>query len=399
MNDVGVLSITEAYPPEIGGGPTYSYNIANGLAKSKIKNTVLTRKSDTSFKDEDNGYISVVRLDVPGYRKGHYGIGLNRLKLILKMLKATLSMYEDYDIIHIYSGGATKIVGWALRHIYRVEKPIVLTFLGSSVGWHSKAMNPIKAKILDIFVRELELGAQYDRYLVVDDGDHSFNTLKRKSVLLGKKVPKEKIKRHYQGVDCDKFKPKNVRKRGKTIVFIGRLEPLKGVDILIKSLPKVFDKVEDLKILIIGNGPMKGELEQLVKELGLNSVEFIGSVQHENISHYMNMSDCMVFLDLYGFDKPKTLNLTHCEAMACGALILSSSKPRKEWGCQTWVEIDNPDTKEISTKILDVLENPKKYEEIRKNARKTALKHFSWEKIIKMYYEEMTDLVKSSKKQ
>ena len=389
-----ILSLSETYPPETGGGSTYVYNISNRIQSPQAEIVVLTRQSDIPHEDEKTPYLSVVRLAVPSYNKGHYGINLNRFRLIIKMLRTTLKMYKNFDIIHIYSGGATKIVGWLLKNLYRIKKPVVLTFLGSSVGWHSKAMNPIKAKFLDAFVRELELGAYYDRYLVVDDGDHSFRALEKSSILFRRRIPKSRIRRHYQGVDCEKFSPRSVKKDGKNIVFIGRLEPLKGADILIKALPNIFDKVKDAKAIIVGDGPSRPELERLVKKLNLTSVEFVGSVPHDKIAYYMNLSDCVVFLDLYGFDFPRTLNLTHCEAMASGALILSSSKPRPEWNRQTWVEIDKPDPSEVSAKVVDILKNPEKYRQLSKNAREVALKYFSWDEVVKMYYDEFSSLAK-----
>lgn len=393
-----ILSLSETYPPETGGGSTYVYNISNRIQSTQTEIVVLTRQSDVPYEDEKNPKLSIMRLQVPSYTKGHYGINLNRLRLIIKMLRMTLKIYKGFDIIHIYSGGATKIVGWILRNLYHIKKPMVLTFLGSSVGWHSRAMHPIKAKFLDMFVRELELGAYYDRYIVVDDGDHSFKTLEKKSVILRKKIPKSRIIRHYQGVDCEKFSPMDVKKSRKTIAFIGRLEPLKGADIFIKALPQILGEIKGAKAIIVGDGPSRLELEKLAKTLNLKQVEFVGSVPHDKVAYYMNLSDCVVFLDLYGFDFPRTLNLTHCEAMACGALILSSSKPREEWNSQTWVEIDNPDISEVSKKIIDVLKTPEKYKQLSINAREIALKHFSWDAVVNIYKEELEHLYKSGRK-
>jgi len=381
-----VLTITEGYPPDRGGASTYAYEIPRRMSKHKVRTLIITRKADIKYKDKKGPYVSVMRIDFPKYKKFGCTISFKRIRFIMKMLKAAISKKEDYDIIHLHSGFGAKVIAWSLKNIYRTKTPIVMTFHGTFIGTYNTFYPFPISKIFDIVSKRIMVGSHCDRYMVVDDGTHAENVLRGE-------IPESKIRKHYHAVDCKTFKPKKIRKKGKIISFIGRLDPFKGIDIFIKSIPDICKKYKNVKFLLVGGGPLLNDLKELVKELGVESkVEFVGSVPHSKIPYYVNLSDCLVFSDIRGFKNRDYFSLVMSEAMACGALYLSSSHPRKEWKCQTWIPIEKPDPKEIATKLLKILENPKRYEKIRKNARKVALKYFNWDKIIELYYNEFNSL-------
>lgn len=103
------------------------------------------------------------------------------------------------------------------------------------------------------------------------------------------KVPQEKVRLIYRGVDLERFKFRNffVRKKTdqKVIGIIGRITPLKGHIHFLKSLPNVKSEIPNLKVLIIGGAPKDREaylkeLVELVNKLRLkDTVEFLGDVQ------------------------------------------------------------------------------------------------------------------------
>ena len=174
------------------------------------------------------------------------------------------------------------------------------------------------------------------------------------------------------GVDLSLFKQKK-HKKGKRILFVGRLIYYKGVQYLIRAMPEILKKVPGAELVIVGDGPLMTEMRKLANDLGIGRrVEFIGSIPHSKMPGCINMFDCLVFNDIRAFDNRDLMSMTHCEAMACGAMMLNSAKPRKEWGMKTWVEIKKPDPAEISSKILGVLADDKRYKNLPKNARKVA---------------------------
>lgn len=79
-------------------------------------------------------------------------------------------------------------------------------------------------------------------------------------------------------------KSTDVRQRN-LLLFIGRLVPKKGVDVLLRALARLHGKA---KCIVVGDGPMRQKLERLTMQLGVSDcVTFIGSVKHSDVAeHY-----------------------------------------------------------------------------------------------------------------
>jgi len=78
--------------------------------------------------------------------------------------------------------------------------------------------------------------------------------------------------------------------------YFGNFGPHRGLDTAVSSIVKLKDAIKNIKLLLIGDGRIKGRLMTLVKELGIeNYVEFCGYVEHELITTYMELSDiCLI---------------------------------------------------------------------------------------------------------
>lgn len=77
-----------------------------------------------------------------------------------------------------------------------------------------------------------------------------------------------------------------------TLLFVGRLVPKKGVDVLLKALALLHRSV---KCLIVGDGPMRQKLDMLTAQLNLKDcVTFIGSVKHSEVSRYYASATALV---------------------------------------------------------------------------------------------------------
>ena len=77
-----------------------------------------------------------------------------------------------------------------------------------------------------------------------------------KGKLVERGFPEDKIIVHYVGVDTDRFNPNPHLRREPVILFVGRLSEEKGCEHLISVVAKVQEVVRDVKMVVIGSGPL-----------------------------------------------------------------------------------------------------------------------------------------------
>ena len=108
---------------------------------------------------------------------------------------------------------------------------------------------------------------------------------------------------------------------GPMVVAIGRLTRQKGFDLLIRAFAIHAARHQDWTLTIIGEGPLRRELEQLSDSLDLNGrINFPGAVR--SVEDYFNLADLFVMSSRYeGF--PMAL----CEAMASGLPVICTDCP------------------------------------------------------------------------
>jgi D-inositol-3-phosphate glycosyltransferase len=134
------------------------------------------------------------------------------------------------------------------------------------------------------------------------------------------------------GVDMDRFAPMDkeqarrslgLRDGERIILFVGRIEPLKGIDILIGAAAQLHDD-ENFKVLIVGGDARAdgqiAELRAQAERLGIDHhVSFVGAVDHEELPLYYNAADVCVVPSYY-----ESFGLVAVESMACGTPVVAS---------------------------------------------------------------------------
>ncbi len=83
--------------------------------------------------------------------------------------------------------------------------------------------------------------------------------------------PEEKLHVHYTGVDCERFRPVAIERDPKLILFVGRLVEKKGCEYVLRSMALVQQKDPHAHLEIIGDGPLRSELEALAKTLAVRA--------------------------------------------------------------------------------------------------------------------------------
>ncbi len=101
----------------------------------------------------------------------------------------------------------------------------------------------------------------------------------------------------------------------KIILSVGRLLPEKRVDILIRAVCRVRKTLSDVALVIVGEGPARPELEELVRTLALENTTFVGK-QVDTVNQYFAMADLFVLPGMGG--------LSINQAMAFGKPVICS---------------------------------------------------------------------------
>lgn len=130
------------------------------------------------------------------------------------------------------------------------------------------------------------------------------------------------------GVDLKNlFTPGDIKWQDRQgLIFIGRLVDKKGLEFLIKALPKILEQRADTQLTIVGDGPLKPNLQELCQKLNIaNNVDFVGAVKNDTIPALLRRHKIAVFPSIITDDGDQEgLGLTIIEAMGCGCLTICS---------------------------------------------------------------------------
>jgi len=174
---------------------------------------------------------------------------------------------------------------------------------------------------------------------------------------------------------------------------VSRLGKEKSVDKLIIEFSKLVDKIPNIKLLLVGDGPDKKILNDLVKELNIEEyVIFVGKVPIEEIQKYYHLMDIFAT-----FSITETQGLTVLEALSSSVPVVAIKDDSFEGvikNDENGYLFDND--KDFSKYIYKIYSNKKLYETLSKGAYKTACENSS-DAFGKKVYNVYTDSIKNYK--
>jgi len=159
------------------------------------------------------------------------------------------------------------------------------------------------------------------------------------------------------------------------VIISSRLAKKNGLNDLIKAIKKI-----PVKLLLLGSGPEKNRLKQLVKNLNLtDKVVFIGQIPHQDLPYYLALADVFVRPSL-----SEGLGSAFLEAMACqlpvvatpvGGIVDFLEDGRTGLYCQP----KNP--RDIAEKIKILIDNKELREKIIENSLVMVRQEYNWDQI------------------
>ena len=199
-------------------------------------------------------------------------------------------------------------------------------------------------------------------------------------------LKKGKINLIYNFIDTDLFKPLEVPKKEKSVLFIGRLTVEKNLFNLIEA----FQNLNSFSLDIIGKGPLKNELQRYADDLGVK-VNFLGVKPNNTLPEIINQYQLFVLPSFYE-GNPKVL----LEAMSCGAVCLGTDVI----GIQNIISHEEngylcePTAQSIRNAIVKIFKQKESHEKIRSHAREFILTNCSIPSVTEKEYQFYQQILK-----
>ena len=202
-------------------------------------------------------------------------------------------------------------------------------------------------------------GRFVDFYVAVSESNAQF-------LIEKKRLPASKIRVIHNGSDLSRFNPGHPappelrRSLGfgesdPVVVLIGRLEAQKGHAVLLEALPSVIERFPNLRLVCVGEGALRPELERRVAELRLqSSVRFVGF--QPNAPDWFALSAFCVLPSFY-----EGLPLVAIECLAAGRAMIATAvdgSPEVIVNGKTGLLVPAGDSAALSEALLKLLSNP-----------------------------------------
>ena len=336
-----IVISTDIYYPMINGVAVFSRNLAAGLKKRGHKVMVLAPSTDGQFKienDPEYGFV-VVRLKskkihlypdqinkVPE-AKDFLGIKLpklfykNGLNVSLNCYSSIAQVLDEFqpDLIHDQTPGPVALA--VFRYAKKHDIPLVstdhaypdnLTQQLKLPGIAKKPINSMMNKYFVSFLKRSEYATMPTEQAVAD-----LIPQKRKPFA----VPVAAIS---NGIDLSRFakgkankeiyEKYNIPKTKPIVLYVGRVDPEKSLNVLMDAFIKAHEKVPDAHLVVVGDGTARPKLEAQIEKAGLSKqAHFLGRIVGDDLPQLYRTGTVFAITS-----KTETQSIVLMEAMASG---------------------------------------------------------------------------------
>ena len=354
----------------VGGVEIGTYNLIVQMAKRGHEVHIFTSSIDSKDFVETYNKIKIYR-----YGKAFtIGYAPMSFKLLYKPVK-----YE-VDIVHARAGNPPAPIA-GLIYAKKRRKPFIVSYHGdgewiygglirrTSMYFYSKYLLDKILSYADVIISTSEYYIDKSRFL---------GKYRGKIVVIPNGVNINEFDIGYSKVGCREKLGLPID--DEMILFLGGLIPHKGPDVLLKAMPKILKDIPNVKLVFVGSGGMREELERLCKRMDVEKyvkfTGFVGDVFKKAL--YYKAADVFVLPSLL-----ESFGIVNLEAMACSVPIVAS----KVGGVPAVVKdgdigllVPPRDSKALADAVIHLLENEDIRERMGKNGRK-KVEDYSWERI------------------
>jgi Glycosyltransferase len=191
-------------------------------------------------------------------------------------------------------------------------------------------------------------------------------------------------------IDMEKFRGSQNNSDNETsIVYLGRLSSEKGLLTLLKAVKILNDKIK-IALNIIGEGPIRGELEKKAKAEGMDNVRFHGYMKGEKLYDELRKNQVVIIPSEWYENNP----ISVLEAFALGKPVIGSrigGIPELVRDGETGYTFEPGNAGDLCDKVMMLLSDDTTRNIMGQNARKFVVTKFNPEK----HYQELMEIYQS----
>ena len=385
---LNILVLSSDYKPNLGGEAELAHQVTRELNNLGHRILLLARKSDKHKKSDyrDNDQIKRwLDLDkfLPIKNINTALVWFSAMRNLLKTINKTKKKWLA-DIVFV-----TSYSTWIYLALTLLRLKFVIFLHGEDVsivtnrGLFSKWLLVLLCKQ----AKWIFFNSEYSRALLV----RLNKSLNYRSEAVG------------CGVD---IKPDNVIvkqetarnllgwKKNPVILTVAKLIMRKGIDTVIYSMPKILEKFPDCRYIVVGEGPDKGKIENLIKKMGLEEhVYLLGSVAERQKRIIYSASDIYVMVSYQGpKGEEEGFGITFLEANIHGLPVIGS----RCGGIPECVEhdvngflVESKQPQQVAIAVEKLLSNSELCRRLARNGQKRIETKFNWPKVTRRIGERL----------
>lgn len=302
-------------------------------------------------------------------------------------------MEKEFDIVHVNS--PFNMADFAIKVARKKGVPAVATF-------HSNMRPIFKSIVKSKWITEkmvAHLGKTYNKFdevfvcsPIVAEQCRSFGYKGKISYLpFGTKLKKCDQKQQNRELANQKF---GLKEDDLAFIYVGRIEKLKRIDFILKSLKALSDKGYSFKFFIVGKGQEKKKLVKLKNKLGLTDeqVVFTGFVEESDFPLLYSRADLLLFPSLYD-----NFGLVKVEAAAFDTPGLFIDGSCAGYGVTHGVNgyLSKDSVEDFTDAIVQAVSDREKLKQVGVQAGRDL--YISWEDCTKQFVERLKEIVEREK--
>ncbi|MHB1126108.1 MAG: 1,4-alpha-glucan branching protein domain-containing protein [Bacillota bacterium] len=385
---LSVLMLSWEFPPKaVGGLARHVEGLARALATQGLEIHVVTCAHGEAPGYEQRGALHIHRvetfgcIDTLGFLNWITQLNFAMLTRVSELVRAGY----DFQLIHAHDW----LVAFAARSLKnKLGIPLVLTIHATEHGRNQGIHNQTQG-----YIHNVETWATAEAGKVICCSQYMQEEISRLF-----NPPRDKVSVIPNGVEVAALSGTvdraltDYRGTGRTVFFVGRLVPEKGVQTLIQAIPLILESVPRVRFVIAGEGPYRQILLELARSLEVEEhLIFHGFVDDLLRNDLYSQADVAVFPSLY-----EPFGIVALEAMASGTPVVVSDTGGLAEIVEDGVDglkITPGDATSLAQAVLKILLSPALASVLGRRGREKVISRYGWTSISEKTQEVYLELL------